>query len=92
MTSIFRPVEEAGAGIMLNHSEEPLERRLAPDLGDGVEIFGYWRTELNADRLHEALSNIRSNPRYAECAAALGRELSTLGGVAQAMDLCESLA
>lgn len=92
MTSIFRPLEEAGAGVMLNHSEGALEQRSAPDLGDGVDIFGYWRTELNADRLHETLLNVRSNPQYAESAAALGRELAALGGVTQAVDLCESLA
>lgn len=92
MTSIFRPLEEAGAGVMLNHSEDPLECRPAPDLGDGVEIFGYWRTELSADRLHQALLDVCSNPQYAERAAALGRELAMLGGVPQAVDLCESLA
>ncbi len=92
MTSIFRPLEEAGAGVMLNYSEEPLERRPAPDLGDGVEIFGYWRTDLSADRLHEALLDVCNNPQYAERATALGLELAALGGVAQAVDLCESLA
>jgi UDP:flavonoid glycosyltransferase YjiC (YdhE family) len=92
MTSIFRPLEEAGAGVMLNHSEGPLEHRAAPDLGEGVEIFGYWNTELSVDRLHAALVDVRNNPEYAIRAAALGRELAALGGVAQAIDLCEGLA
>jgi UDP:flavonoid glycosyltransferase YjiC (YdhE family) len=92
MTSIFRPLEEAGAGIMLNHSEGEYERRPAPDLGEGVEIFGYWNTKLNADRLHTALLEVIGNPQYAARAAILGEELAALGGVAQAVDLCESLA
>lgn len=92
MTSVFRPIEEAGAGVMLNHTDGPLEQRLAPDLGEGVEIFGYWNTELDADRFHATLLDVRDNPDYAQRAAALGRELASLGGVTQAIDLCEGLA
>lgn len=92
MTSIFRPLEEAGAGIMLNHSEGPLERRPAPDLGEGVDMLGYWQTELTAEKIHEAITTVTTTPDYALRAAQLGAELSRLGGVRQAVDLCQSLA
>lgn len=88
----FRGAEEHGAGIMLNHSTGPLERRKAPDLGDDIDIFGYWRSELTADRIHDAIREVVEDERYTTNAQRLGSELLELGGVERAMDIIQATA
>jgi UDP:flavonoid glycosyltransferase YjiC (YdhE family) len=91
-SSGFRFVEEQGAGVMLNHSKGPLERRLAPDLGEGVEIFGYWHSDITADQLHEAISRTMVDESFAVNARKLGCELVKMGGVVRAVDLIQEIA
>lgn len=87
-TSIFRQVENQGAGILLNHSTGPLEQRSAPDLGNDISIFGYWDTSLDADTLSTAISRVTSEPAYRENARRLGDKLLSLGGARRVVELC----
>lgn len=88
----LRNVDQAGAGIYLPHSEAPLERVPAPDLGEGIDIFGYWHTELNSDKLRQSINTILEDPSYTENAIQLGNELVAYGGVRRAMDIIERVA
>jgi UDP:flavonoid glycosyltransferase YjiC (YdhE family) len=90
--SSFRGTEEQGAGIMLNHSTGPLEQRPAPDLGENVEIFGYWHSELTSGLIHETINKVINDESFTLNAQRLGRELLELGGVVKAMDLIQEIA
>jgi len=83
----FRAVQSAGAGIRLDHSHGPLERRAAPDLGRGVEIFGHWRSELTAGELTEAITAVTADDTYAFHARRLGRDLLAYGGADRLLDI-----
>jgi UDP:flavonoid glycosyltransferase YjiC (YdhE family) len=85
----FARVEEQGAGIMLKHSDDPLERRPAPELGDGVEMLGHWQTNLTSDVIRDAIHRSIDDPLYKENARRLGREILSLGGTSAAIDICE---
>jgi UDP:flavonoid glycosyltransferase YjiC (YdhE family) len=86
-TSTFYGVEQSEAGIMLNHSKGPFERRSAPDLGSDIDIFGYWKTELNSEILQEAINATLTNSTYRENAQKLGNKLVALGGPQHAIDI-----
>lgn len=73
-------VDQYGAGINLKHSERPLERRFAPDLGANVEIMGHWESEIDAALLKKSLEQILGNPRYTLKARVLAAELNKYGG------------
>jgi UDP:flavonoid glycosyltransferase YjiC (YdhE family) len=90
--SSFRGAEQQGAGIMLNHSTGPPERQPAPDLGENVEIFGYWHSELSSELIHEAIKKVIGDESFTLNAQRLGRELLELGGVERAMDLIQGIA
>jgi UDP:flavonoid glycosyltransferase YjiC (YdhE family) len=90
--STFKGIEEQGAGVMLNHSTGPFERRPAPDLGEGVEIFGYWKTKLSAIMIHDAIRKVLDDERFFLNAQRLGRELIELGGAERALDLIQEVA
>ena len=90
-SSTFWGVQDQGAGIMLNHSTGPLARKLAPDLGEGVEIFGYWKTELTADGIRVAINEVLEDDSYTVNATRLGEELIELGGVSRAVDLIQEM-
>jgi len=87
----LRNVANAGAGLFLPHSQDRLERRTAPDLGEDVDIFGYWHTELGSHDLGQAIRTVVEDTRYTERAAQFGEELVAMGGVRRAIDICESL-
>jgi UDP:flavonoid glycosyltransferase YjiC (YdhE family) len=64
---------------------------LAPDLGEGVEIFGYWKTELTADGIRVAINEVLEDDSYTINATRLGEELIELGGVSRAVDLIQEM-
>jgi hypothetical protein len=86
-SSIFRGVEENHAGIMLSHSTGALESIKAPDLGDDVDIFGYWSSEITSDSISSAIHKVVDDPSYAENARRLGEKLLSLGGARAAVDV-----
>lgn len=88
-SSIFRGVEQNHAGIMLNHSAGPLERIKAPDLGEDVEIFGYWKTEITAEKISDAVHRVLDDPSYAENARRLGDKILSMGGAKAAVDVID---
>jgi hypothetical protein len=88
-SSTFQCVERAGAGLMLNHSTQPLQRRKAVDLGEDIDIFGYWDSELTSEKVENAIREVTSNASYAESAQELGKELVLLGGAPRAIDIIE---
>ena len=88
-SSVFRGVEQNHAGIMLNHSEGPLERMKAPDLGDDVDIFGYWSSEITPSKILDAIHRVIDDPTYTENAERLGKKLLALGGASTAVDIIE---
>jgi len=83
----FRAVESAGAGIRLGHSSGPFERRAAPDLGEGVEIFGHWHSELTAQHLRDAITAVTADDSYAFHARRLGRDLLAYGDADHLLDI-----
>jgi len=87
----LRNVDKAGAGIYLPHSEGPLERVQAPDLGDNIDIFGYWRTGLNGESIRQSIFNVLEDPAYTENASRVGGELVAYGGVRRALDIIEEM-
>lgn len=89
-SNTFKEVEKQGAGILLPHSEQPLTRRKAPDLGPDIDIFGHWHTDLTAETINASIEQIYSNPAYAENAARLGRSVRALGGATLALDIIEN--
>lgn len=86
-SSIFRGVEQNGAGIMINHSAGTPESMKAPDLGKDVDIFGYWNTEITASRISEAIHKVLDDPSYTKNARRLGRKLLSHGGAKAAVDI-----
>lgn len=91
-SSIMRRVVEAGGGIMINHSKKPLDKISAPDLGEGVDIYGYWSSEITSDDIKGALVEVAENRTYTERALSLGQEIASLGGVERAVDICCEVA
>jgi UDP:flavonoid glycosyltransferase YjiC (YdhE family) len=89
-SSTFAEIAYQGAGLLLNHSNQPLTQRKAPDLGDDIDVFGYWHTELSADRIGSSIDEVLSNPKYSINAARLGRSIRSLGGASLALDIIES--
>lgn len=85
-------VVDQGAGILLIHSEQELERRQAPDLGSGVEIFGHWQSEITAEKIHAAITRVIEDGAYVANAERIGHELRSLGGVKLAVDHIQELA
>lgn len=79
-----------GAGIHLPHSNEPLERREAPDLGKNVEIMGHWHSELNIHRMRDAIETILNDSSHKKRASELSVELEKLGGVKKIVQLITS--
>lgn len=86
-SSIFRGVEQNHAGIMVNHSAGPLDSIKAPDLGEDVDIFGYWKTEITSARISKAIHEVLHDPTYAENARRLGAKLLSLGGSKTSVDI-----
>ena len=68
-----------------------LERRPAPDLGEGVEIFGYWHSELSADLIHDTVRRVINDESFTRNAQRLGRELAELGGIERAVDIIQGV-
>jgi UDP:flavonoid glycosyltransferase YjiC (YdhE family) len=83
-------VNRYGAGIHLQHSLKPLERRPASDLGKNVEIMGHWHSDLNTHRLQEAIETILFNVAYKKKANELSKELSELGNSKTVLQLTQS--
>ena len=89
--TFFRWVEKQQAGLIIPHSENPLERRKAPDLGEGVEIMGHWESEISSDQIVTAINEVTSNPKYSENAQRLANSIRALRGEGDVLDLAESL-
>jgi UDP:flavonoid glycosyltransferase YjiC (YdhE family) len=87
--AMLRNVDLAGAGIYLTHSEGPLERMAAPDLGNDIDIFGHWHSDLDSGKLRQSIATVLEDPSYTEKAMQLGGELIALGGVRRALDIIE---
>ena len=79
-SSIFRGVEQHGAGIMINHSSEPLESIKAPDLGKDVDIFGYWTSNITAEQVSNAIHTVTEDPSFRDNAERLGEKYRSLNG------------
>lgn len=79
-----------GAAVYLEKSSMPLERRLASELGSGVEVMGHWRTEMNASELAGALHAVLDDSSFRDRARELGEELR-LGGPDLVVDQLLSL-
>ena len=91
-TSNMRRLTELGAGLVVNHSEGSFVEMPAPDLGEGVSIFGYWQTEITGNKIRDALETVLNDPSYAENARILGEEIVALGGMKAAVAVCRSVA
>ena len=69
-------VSRFGAGIYLNHSNKPLERRQALDLGKNVEIMGHWESDLSEVQVANAIETLLTNSSYRIKVQELAKELS----------------
>lgn len=86
-----RWVEKQQAGLIIPHSNKPLERMRAPDLGENVEIMGHWKSEITQDQLVCAINEVLTNSLYSESAKRLAKSINSLGGSTDVVDLAESL-
>ncbi|MEU5910549.1 hypothetical protein [Micromonospora sp. NPDC047527] len=80
-------VSRAGAGLILNHSDGPLQAMDAPELGPQVRRFGYWDTDLDARVLGGSIERLRNSPSFAERASGLAARFSELPGPAAVIDI-----
>jgi len=88
---VARRVTELGAGLIIPHSTKPLEKMKAPDLGEGVEIMGYWKSEVTPDKISAAIKEVLTNSHYTKNAERLAHLINTFGGVRDALDIVERL-
>jgi hypothetical protein len=72
-----------GACIHLPHSIRYLERRMAPDLGKGVEILGHWESDLTSESLEHSINTILSDDSYKEKSIEISKEMQLYGGLNQ---------
>lgn len=86
-----RWVEKQQAGLIISHSNKPLERMEAPDLGKGVEIMGHWKSEVTPEQILAAINEVLTNSKYTKNAKRLADSINSLGGAKDVLDLAEKL-
>lgn len=88
--TFFRWVEKQNAGLLIPHSDKPLKRMKAPDLGDGIEIMGYWKSEINSGQIITAINEVLGNSQYTKNAQRLAKSINALGGTKDVLNLVEN--